>query len=128
MLVRLFWRDCVYRDREWGATPVDCFWVEATKREAEWVIFPRLSSSARDLSKSLAQRHSHMAAMMGSPDHPYCYLVARDLSSIDSFQPHYPIANLWNGYSPFRSMPLMEITTLEELQTISLTPDNSFEE
>lgn len=125
MLVRLFWRKCAYRNKDWGAPPVDCFWVEATKQEAEEVVFQRFTPADQAESRSLADRHSHMAAMMGAPDHPYCFLVARDLSSIDSFQPHYPIANLWNGYSPFRSIPLKEVSNLEELKSICLPPDNS---
>jgi len=42
MIVRWFWWNCNYRGKKWGATPVDAFWVEATKEEAMTEIFPGL--------------------------------------------------------------------------------------
>ena len=46
MIVRCFWPKCDFRNGEWEATPIDAFWVEATRDEAIQAIFPLLSTSA----------------------------------------------------------------------------------
>jgi hypothetical protein len=56
---------------------------------------------------------------MGKPPHPFCFLVARDLSSIDPFEVHYPIHPMWNAYSPFESMRPKKIERLEGLERLS---------
>jgi len=119
MLIRCFWPACDFRGKSWGAAPVDAFWVEATREEAEISIFPRLNPAALAESKKLAKKHSHLAAME-DPSRPYCFLVARDLSSIDPFQFHYPFHQLWNAYSPFELIGPFMITSLGELGNLQL--------
>jgi len=120
MIVRCFWRDCEFRHKQWRAEPVDSFWIEATKFEAETQIFPLLQLVAISESRKLADEFKALVEIMGHPDRPFCFLVARDLSSIDPFSVHYPVHQLWGAYSPFETMPEIEITTLKELRSLQL--------
>lgn len=101
---------------------MDAFWVEATEDEAGACIFPLMQPQQIAESRQLAEKWSRLAERLGNPARPYCFLVARDLSSIVPFHPHYPFHQLWNAYSPFKSMPEMTITDLTELHGIVLPP------
>jgi len=120
MLIRCLWRNCDYRDKEWGATPIDSFWIEATHEEAKAAVFPYLSPAAIGESHEFAERGKHIAEQIGNPARPYCFLVARDLSSIDPFHVHYPFHQLWGAYSPFETIPELHIEALEKLEDIAL--------
>ena len=117
MRVRCFWRDCTYRNRTWGSPPVDAFWVEATEQEARSAVFPLLKPEQVAESRKVAEQYHHAAV---DPARPFCYLVARDLSSIDPFHPHYPFHQLWNAYSPFESMSEITVSTLDALLAVVL--------
>ena len=120
MLVRSFWRDCEFRGTDRRPKPIDAFWVEATLAEAQEAVFPRLSARAVAKSCQLADRHRGLAEMLASPARPYCFLAARDLSTIVPFHVHYPFHQLWNGYSPFESITEHVIARLGELQNLRL--------
>jgi hypothetical protein len=124
MRVRCFWRD--YR-RNRGKTRgsshhIDAFWIEATEEEARTTVFPFLNSGQITESNQLAEQWYGIAVKMGDPVCPFCFLIARDLTSVEPFHPHYPIHNLWNGYSPFESMPEISIATLDAILEIALPP------
>lgn len=120
MLIRRFWRNCDYRGKSWGAAPIDAFWVEATQEEAEVEVFPRLQSQTINESKELAERYKRIAEEVRNPPRSFCFLVARDLSTIDPFHVHYPFHQLWNAYSPFESMSEIVIANLDELRNLDL--------
>lgn len=121
MRVCYFWPACDFRGKQWGALlPMDAFWIEATAEEAEAAIFPRLQPEQVAESRGLAERFLELASTLGSPARPFCFLVARDLSSIDPFCVHYPFHQMWNAYSPFRAMPEREVVHLEDLTCINL--------
>jgi hypothetical protein len=122
MVIRFFWPNCKHRGKEGEAEPLDSLWVEATKKEAERDIFPRICSEARAESKKLAKQYAHVAKEMADPPRPYCFLVAKDLSSIDPFHVNYPVHHMWNAYSPFGEFPEHRINDLDELKTFIL-PD-----
>lgn len=122
MRVRFFWPDCTYRNHRWGASPVDAFFVEATEQEAAACILPLLPQTGPKEVPPAGDRYARAAELMGDRTRTCCFLVARDLSTVDRFSPHYPIANQWNGDSPFRDMPEITITTLTELREIVLPP------
>ncbi len=42
-----------------------------------------------------------------------CIVVNRDLSTIEVRPSHYPFANLWNGYSPWRRIEVIEVDSLD---------------
>lgn len=118
MIVRWFWRDCNFRGKEWGSSPMDAFWVEATEEEAVNEIFPKLQPAAIEESRKLAEQFIHIAEEIGRPPYPYCFLVTRDLSTIDPFHVHYPFHQMWNAYSPFEVMATVNIQSLEEVRTL----------
>jgi hypothetical protein len=123
MLVRLFWRDCKFRDGRWGAEPIDAFWVEATQDEAEEGVFPRLRAEAVDQSRRLANDGFKIAEQVGKPPRPFCFLVPRDLRTVEPFEVHYPFHQLWGASSPFELMAAQMISHLEELESLRL-PEN----
>lgn len=122
MLIRAFWQAGSINRKEWEPRLEDAFWVEATGEEAERCVFPRIEPAAREKSKDLAKKGRGIAASLGTPARPFCFLVTRDLNSIRTFWVHYPFANLWNGYSPFREMPETFITSLDEVRSLELPP------
>jgi hypothetical protein len=88
MIVRCFWRNCSFQKKLQNAGLVEAFWVESTKKEADSCIFPLLQPSQVEKSKRLALEFKTVAADMGNPNHPFCFLVARDLSYIEPLEPH----------------------------------------
>ena len=120
MLIRTFWRSCTHRNNTWSAEPVDAFWVEVTREEALAHIFPLLGPEQIEESEQTVRRDGGAAALLGHPNRPYCFLVARDLSPIDAFAPHYPVHPMWNAYSPFETMPA--ITRGRAWQTCKPSP------
>jgi hypothetical protein len=115
MIVRCFWPKCDFRNGEWGATRIDAFWVEATRDEAIQAVFPLLSSEAQARSMGFSSECSDLAEKIAQPPRPFCFLVAKDLSSIDPFHVHYPFHQLWNADSPFRAIAERLISSLDEL-------------
>lgn len=124
MMVRIYWRNCSLTTKSQDLVQVDAFWVEATHHEANSCIFPFLLPEQIEKSKRLALQFENVALDMGNPEHLFCFLVARDLSFIEPMEPHYPIHQLWNGYSPFESMPTEIIDCLESLGTMPLPTEN----
>jgi hypothetical protein len=120
MIVRCFWPACDFRHKQWDARPIDAFWVEATHEEVIQSVLPMLSHELQLESEQLGARGKHMAEQISQLPRPFCFLVARDLSSIDPFEVHYPFHNFWGAFSPFRSIPERTITSLQELAGISV--------
>jgi hypothetical protein len=120
MFVRLFWRDCDARGDRAKAQPVDAFRVEATSEEAEAAVFPLLKAGEVARSRTLAEGCRRSAESLGCPPRAFCFLIARDLSTIDPFPVNYPFHPLWNAYSPFESMPARVVVHLEELRGLEL--------
>jgi hypothetical protein len=120
MNIRWFWRDCNFRNKEWGKESIDSFWVEATLCDAETEIFPLLKNELISQSKDLSQKFKVLADNMGYTYQPYCFLVARNLDSIDPFPVHYPFHQMWNAYSPFETIPEIVISNLKEIRDIDL--------
>jgi hypothetical protein len=118
MLVRFFWRDCDFSKKERKAKFLDAFWVEATKTEVEDAIFPYLQADAVEESRLLADKFYEIAKQFGNPTRPSCFLIARDLSTINPFPVNYPFHHMWNAYSPFESMPEKLIAQLQELRSL----------
>jgi len=124
MLVRWFWPNCEFQDNRWDAKPTDSFWVEATRDEAETAIFPRLKTDAVQTSLRLADQYGDFAKQVAQPPRPFCFLVTRDLRAIDPLNVGYPFHHMWGAYSPFRTMPTVEISRLEEVTGLRL-PENT---
>ena len=119
MLIQWYWPKCEYRNRRWGPEPIDSYWLEATKEEAEKHVFPLIDRAKIQLAHQMADRSTgHCHATIKQFDRPYCFLVAVDLSSIEPFEANYPVANLWNGYSPFRKIAEKHISELEVIKSM----------
>lgn len=118
MLIRLYWPKCPFRNGSWEQIPIDAYWVECTAQEAEDHVYPLLDEVLVKKSREMASKKCDLDF-----DRPYCFLVAKDLSFIDPFFPHYPSANLWNAYSPFRDIEPRDINDLQEIE--NLVPDNA---
>lgn len=115
MLIRLYWNQCTLARLE--SEPIDTFWVEATQQEAESLIFPYCSPDIIAKSQAFGKSDRAIAARFGNPSHSYCFLVAQDLSTINSFPVYYPHSPMWEAYSPFKKIAEHHINTLEELKT-----------
>lgn len=121
MIIRYYWPN--YENRPSArCEPVDAFWVEATAEEVAVAIFPYLSNGQKESSEREVQHFGHIAKEVGDPPRPYCFLVAKDLRSIDPHPVHYPFHHGWNAYSPFRYIGTHEISNLEQLSALEYTP------
>ena len=125
MLIRLYWPACTFRDKKWGTAPLDAFWVEATREEAEACIFQRLNPDALAEARILAERVKGAVAQKTERSRPLCFLVSKDLSQIEPFPANYPFHHMWNGYSPFREVPAVEIAALDDVREIVLPADRA---
>ena len=119
MLVRYYWPNCEDRGKYKAAVPMDAFWVEATLEEAGESVFPYLSDEEEERSRLYARQFLHIAERIAKPPRPCCFLVAEDLSTVDPHPVHYPFHQLWNAYSPFRSLEPQEIHSLNQLPTVN---------
>jgi len=123
MIVRYYWPD--YEPRESAQRdPVDAFWVEATLEEAAAAVFPYLSGEQKESSEREVKDFGHIAKEVGDPPRPYCFLVAKDLRSIEPYPVHYPFHHGWNAYSPFRYIGDYVISKLEQLASLQYTPSD----
>ena len=114
MLTRLYWTQCTLARSE--SQPIDTFWLEATQKEAEALIFPYCS--ARTIAKSQAYgiRDREIALKFDCRARSYCFLIAQDLSTIEPFAVHYPYSPMWNARSPFKKIVESYFATLEDLK------------
>jgi hypothetical protein len=112
VIVRWYWPSCDYRQRKWGATPIDAFWLEATEEEVVQSVFPRLSRKLQAESRRWASESQKLAEIFLLSPRTSCFLLARDLSSIDPYVIYYPFHQQWNAYSPFHRIPVRTITSL----------------
>ena len=60
MIVRCFWPSCDFRQKEWDASPIDAFWVEATHEEALQSVFPMLSQELQVESEQFGARGENL--------------------------------------------------------------------
>ncbi len=119
---------CIESERE---TPT--FWVSCNVEEAKQVLdsheFDERSRRAfeariddleynKELDPLLIFREKHPDPFMDYVG----FLVSENLEPIAFYPAHYPIASLWNGYSPFRFFEPIEINSLHELVTLSSLP------
>lgn len=116
MLIRLYWSQCTLKRLE--TEPIDTFWLEATKHEAENLVFPYCSGDLIAKSQAYGIRDREIALRFSNPSRPYCFLIAQDLTTIEPFAVHYPYSPMWQSHSPFKEIVERHITTLEELKSL----------
>lgn len=116
MRVRIVWPQCDFRHGKWDAPPLDAYWVEATREDAEALIFPHLDDPLRDKSLTYGLSRRQSADPLGATPLPFCFLVACDLSAIEPMDASYPFSSLWNDECPFVLIPEFSVRSLEELR------------
>lgn len=124
MKIKLYWPKCDYLNKQWIATGVDSYWVECTYEEAERKIFPHLSSGQIEDSKKNWEPKEEGARDIGIDIDRLCYLVSKDMQSIESFPWYYPYSGHWNAYCPFEAIKEIEIVELDELRNLNFDINN----
>lgn len=105
------------------------FWIGCNEDEAINIFLPILSKeSILRYNQILQQKEEHdeeyWRAIKNTTDineifHAY-FNVSRDTKICFPEVPHFPFANFWNAYSPFRKMDIKSISSLEELKDLKM--------
>ena len=115
MIVKLVWPDCDFLNGKWGSQKVDCFWVECSQSEAKEIVLPSLT--LRPTLEDMSPVPSHIDSLQ------FCFLAARNLSSVVQMPWYYPYGGQWNAYCPFRKLPTpITLSRIVELTEI-VVPD-----
>lgn len=118
MLVRYYWPKYKVQKRKKEKVSIDAFWIECTEKEAKQNVFLYLNQELQIQAENLGEQGKEMATEDSCPPRSFCFLVTKDLSSIQPFWIYYPFGSLWNGYSPFISLPPQEIECIEEVLSL----------
>jgi hypothetical protein len=122
MKIRYYWPSCdLSCDNRDRVPKVDAYFVECcSQQEVDEKVLPRVSPDKLDEVKRLIERYQDFNRSNLSG--PTCahFLVAKDLTFIVPHTWSYPIANMWNAYSPFDVVEQVEIDSLEELRNLDL--------
>jgi len=105
------------------------FWIGCTEEEVINIFLPILSEESIQ-SYIRIQQHANdhdeeywkavkNATGINEIFHAY-FNVSRDTKVCFPEKPHFPFANLWNGYSPFRKMDIKTINSLDELKELKM--------
>lgn len=97
---------------------MDSYWLEATLKEAERHMFPELDQARISKSHDFARRGAGIAKIRSEVPRPYCFPVAKDLSTVDPFNVAYPFHHMGGAYSPFREIAERRINSLQEIKSI----------
>jgi hypothetical protein len=122
MKIRYCWRSCDLscdnRDRD---PKVDAYFVDCcSQQEVDEKVLPYVPPDKLDEVKRLIERY--LDCNRSNLSGPTCahFLVAKDLTFILPHTWNYPIANMWNAYSPFDVVEQVEIESLEELRNLQV--------
>lgn len=105
------------------------FWIGCTEYEAVSMFLPLLSKEAilnynRIVNLTKEFDKEYWKAVMNATEtdqifHAY-FNVSRDTKICFPEVPHFPFANLWDAYSPFRKMDIQTINSLDELKNLKM--------
>ena len=105
------------------------FWIGCNIEEAVNIFLPLLSkehilSYNRIVNMKDKYDKKYWKAVMEATDtdeifHAY-FNVSRDTTICFPEAPHFPFANLWNAYSPFKKMDIKTINSLDELKNLKM--------
>jgi len=109
MRVTLLWPDAELLNGEWTKPGKDSYWIEAGAEDLDGIVAHAGEPEA--LRAAIERDHR--------PEKPYSFLVAADLSSIQSFDPYYPESPQWVNGPPFVEIEPIELGDLAELPAIS---------
>lgn len=107
----------------------DQFWIGCNEEEAINIFLPLLSKEAflsynRIVHMKEKYDQEYWKAVMAATDsdeifHAY-FNVSRDHKICFPEAPHFPFANLWDAYSPFKKMDIKTIYSLDELKNLKM--------
>jgi len=117
MKIKLYWPKCNFF---WASKrdEIDSFWVECTVREAAHKVFPLLSKK-KIIESCISWEPSNpeKKSIFFETDR-LCFLISKDLKTIEPCAWYYPHAGQWNGYCPFREIDEIDINNLNEIPNI----------
>jgi hypothetical protein len=122
MKIRYYWPrcdlSCDNRDRE---PKVDAYFVEcSSQQEVDEKVLPYVPPDKLDEVKRLIERYlDYNRSNLSGPTCAH-FLIAKNLTFILPHTWSYPIANMWNAYSPFDVVEQIEIESLEDLRTLEV--------
>lgn len=105
MRATLVWPDAELLNGEWTRPGIDSYWIEAGAEDLDGIV---AHANDPDALRAAIER-DHRA------EKPHSFLVAADLSSVQSFDPYYPESPLWVAGSPFVEIKPFELGDLAEL-------------
>lgn len=105
MRATLLWPDAELLNGEWTRPGIDSYWIEAGAEDLDAIA----AHAADPDALRAAARRDHRS------EKPYSFLVAKDLSSVQSFDPYYPESPQWADGSPFVEIEPFELGDLGEL-------------
>jgi hypothetical protein len=113
MLVRLGWPDCYYcgGDGKSADERQDAYWVECSADEG----LPLLAGRTDDPQVPPETLGWGRATPYPIDQQVFCFLIARDGSSIAPFPADYPTSSRWRGRSPFGRVGPFDIRDISEL-------------
>ena len=107
----------------------DQFWIGCSEAEARTIFLPRLSERDKmkyfEIINSYKNRSDvYWEEVMKVTEtkaiyHAY-FNVSRDLAICFPEQPHFPFANMWDAYNPFRKIDPKTIYSLDELKDLKM--------
>lgn len=115
MKIKLYWPNCKYINKQWTDCGMDSYWVECTYEEAEKWVFPYLSLEQLAESKRNWEPKDKDLKDIGFETDKLCFLISKDLRSIESFCWYYPYSGQWNAYCPFEEIKEVEINELKDV-------------
>ena len=124
MLTQLYWNNCTLARSE--SQPIDSFWIEATKEEAETLIYPHCSAETIAQSRLYGEGDREIAAKISDATRSYCFLIARDSTTVKAFPVYYPYSPMWEAHSPFKKIAPQKLGNLSELKNIATSETDNF--
>lgn len=107
----------------------DQFWIGCNEEEAINIFLPLLSKEAilnynRIAHSKEKYDKEYWKAVMNATDtneifHAY-FNISRDTKICYPEVPHFPFANMWDAYSPFKKIDTKTINSLDELKNLKM--------
>jgi hypothetical protein len=115
MIIKLFWPECKYFSGEWSNTKIDSYWIECTLEEAKNKVFPYLLPEKIEESLKNWDPKEQQSLLKHINRNLLCFLISKDLKSIEPLPWFYPYSGQWGAYCPFNDMKEVHIDELIEL-------------
>ncbi len=116
MKIRLFWPGCDFLKKRWTDQNIDSYWIECTFDEAQNKIYQYLSAAQKAESQKYWEPNEEGSDIFKDKRNFLCFLVSKDLYSIEPFPWYYPYSGQWGAYCPFEAIEEMNINDLNEVR------------